>query len=43
MRPEAKAFRSVRTMASWPISSENSFGRYFRASAAWPAAGVTLA
>ena len=35
MRPDAKAFRSVCTMASWPISSAKSFGRYLRASAAW--------
>src|SRR5262245_6516411 len=38
MRPEANALRSVRTMASWPMSSANSFGRYLRASAAWFAA-----
>src|SRR4051812_30263209 len=35
MRPEAKALRSVRTMASWPISSAKTLGRYLRASAAW--------
>ena len=30
MRPEAKALRSVRTIASWPISSAKTFGRYLR-------------
>ena len=35
MRPEAKALRSVRTIASWPISSAKTLGRYLRASAAW--------
>jgi len=30
--PEAKAFFSVRTMASWPIRSSNVCGRYLRAS-----------
>src|SRR3990170_1294649 len=35
MRPEANAFLSVCTMASWPISSPKTLGRYFRASAAW--------
>ena len=31
-RPEAMAFLSVRTIASWPMSSSNPRGRYFRAS-----------
>ena len=41
--PVANAFRSVCTMASWPISSAKSFGRYLRASAAWlwPRRGAT--
>ncbi len=32
MRPAAKAFDSVRTRASWPISPVKSDGRYLRAS-----------
>ena len=32
MRPVAKAFDSVRTRASCPISASNVCGRYFRAS-----------
>jgi hypothetical protein len=31
-RPLSMALRSVRTMASWPISSEKLRGRYLRAS-----------
>ena len=30
-RPVAKAFRRMRTIASWPIRSSNVVGRYFRA------------
>ena len=43
MRPVAKAFLSVRTMASWPISSAKTLGRYLRASAAWLSGGGAAA
>src|SRR5262245_37802697 len=40
MRPMAKALRSVLTIASWPINSLNSLGRYLRASATWLGGGA---
>ena len=32
IRPDWKALRSVRTIASWPMRDEKSIGRYLRAS-----------